>query len=80
MFDSWNILSLYSLHPKSKWLEIDKNLLNRLRVENASDYHFLFHWIDGYTLIKTNINSNKTEIEMIQSQTKNKTSLPYYVR
>ena len=30
------------------------------------------------TLVQTNVNK-KTEIEIIQSQTKNKTSLPYYV-
>ena len=30
--------------------------------------------------MQTNINNNKTEIEVIQSQTKNKTSsLPYYL-
>ena len=38
-----------------------------------------FYWIDKYTLVQTNVNNKKTEIEIIQSQTKNKTSLPYYV-
>ena len=32
-----------------------------------------------YTLVQTNVNNKKTEMEIIQSQTKNKTSLPYYV-
>ena len=32
-----------------------------------------------YTLVQTNVNNKKTEIEIIQSQTKSKTSLPYYV-
>ena len=40
---------------------------------------FFFYWIDKYTLAQTNVNNKKTEIEIIQSQTKNKTSLPYYV-
>ena len=31
---------------------------------------FFFYWIDRYTLVQTNFNSNKTEIEIIQSQTK----------
>ena len=35
-----------------------------------------FYWIDKYTLVQTNVNNNETEIEIIQSQTKNKTSLP----
>ena len=51
-------------------------------------YIFFFYWIDRYTLVQTNVNNNKTKIEIIQSQTKieiiqsqtkSKTSLPYYV-
>ena len=36
-----------------------------------------FFLLTRYTLVQTNVNYNKTEIEIIQSQTKNKTSLPY---
>ena len=44
----------------------------------SQDFLF-FYWIDKYTLVQTNVNNKKTEIEIIQSQTKSKTSLPYYV-
>ena len=40
---------------------------------------FFLYSIDRYTLVQTNVNNNKTEVEIIQSQTKNKTSLPYSV-
>ena len=38
-----------------------------------------FFLLNRYALVQTNVNNNKTEIEIMQSQTKNKTSLPYYV-
>ena len=38
-----------------------------------------FYRIDKYTLVQTNVNNKKTETEIMQSQTKNKTSLPYCV-
>ena len=41
--------------------------------------HYFFLLLNRYTLVQTNVNNNKTKIEIIQSQTKNKTSLRYYV-
>ena len=57
-----------------------ENVNNRgTKMIYLSNELFFFYWIDKYTLAQTNVNNKKTEIEIIQSQTKNKTSLPYYV-
>ena len=37
-----------------------------------------FFLLNRHKLVQTNVNNNKTEIEIIQSLTKNKTSLSYY--
>ena len=57
-----------------------------LKIRNTPDTkRVLLQWFiyfflsKNYTLVQTKVINNKTETEIIQSQTKNKTSLPYYV-
>ena len=57
-------------------------VLEQLEVKAAecsTELDFFFYWTDKYTLVQTNVKNKKTEIEIIQLQTKNKISLPYYV-
>ena len=51
----------------------------KVLVDTFEHYFFFSTKQINNTLVQTNVNINKTEIEIIQSQTKKKTSLPYYV-